>query len=393
MTDHTSGTAGSENGPASPVSDSGAAAAPPPPALAATESPRKHPFFEHADALGKLTTLALGVLYVLGILISNLQLRDLGISDFASLQARNVLTGFFFAVYFLWFLAVLAPIAVVATAFNAEWWIKVPFGRKKFVLGVIFVVVCAGYSFFFLALGNGAFALIYPWGNPDATLSQFVLTYLFHHYNTFAAALLLVITAGILAKFSRERPAVRFRTVLIIFGVTLAVVMPLVMSDYANEVYPNIKYNAGGGQPQIAAVVLAGKKSEIAGADAAGLPAVALCCEGSNRAEPVKSENPEESIKTGPVVVWYQSDKFIYLSHLGEVSPKEPVRARVVAIDIKLVRRIEYLPRYVEIHDGNKIEKIYQRDADGTVSPLPPPAANAPAPGEAPPAPARPAEQ
>jgi hypothetical protein len=108
-----------------------------------------------------------------------------------------------------------------------------------------------------------------------------------------------------------------------------------------------------------------------------------LCCEASNRAEQVGRENPEQSVKTGPVVVWYQSDKFVYLSHLGDASPKAPARARVVAVDIKLARRIEYLPRYVEIHDGNRIAKIYQRAADGTVTPLAAPAAHAATPGQA----------
>jgi hypothetical protein len=401
MTDHTSETAGSENGRVPAVSPSGATttapsaapapapAPPPPPADAAAASAERKRFFDHADALAKLATLALGVFYVFGILTSNIQLMDLGVSDFASLQARNVLTGFFFVAYFVGFLVLLAPIVVAAVAFGMRWWKDLPTRRKRFQAGIVVLVVCGSYIFIFVTVINWALGFVYPWGSPDAPFSQFARAYL--NLKIFAAGFIVSMIAGGLAEISTRRPELRLRPVLIVFAVTIAVIVPLVLSAYANEVYPNIKYNAGGGQPQIAAVVLAGKKSEIAGADTAGLPAAALCCEGSNRAEPVKSENPEQSIKTGPVVVWYQSDKFIYLSALGEVSPQQPAPARMVAIDIKLVRRIEYLPRYVEIHDGNKIEKIYQRDADGTVSPLPAAAASAAAPGEAPPAPARPA--
>src|SRR6202011_5343548 len=69
--------------------------------------PDKHPLLGHAEAIAKLSTVVLGGLYVFGIIISNVQLIDLGISDFASLQARNILAGFFFVLYFAWMLAML----------------------------------------------------------------------------------------------------------------------------------------------------------------------------------------------------------------------------------------------------------------------------------------------
>src|SRR5690349_19385090 len=69
-------------------------------AVVSSDPKSKHPVFEHAESVAKLATVVLGGLYVLGVLISNIQLMELGISDFASLlQTRNILTGFFFVVY------------------------------------------------------------------------------------------------------------------------------------------------------------------------------------------------------------------------------------------------------------------------------------------------------
>src|SRR4029077_14310086 len=47
----------------------------------------------------KVGTIAVGTLYAFGLLISNLQLMALGVADFTSLQARNVVIGFMFAIY------------------------------------------------------------------------------------------------------------------------------------------------------------------------------------------------------------------------------------------------------------------------------------------------------
>src|SRR5712691_4686611 len=76
----------------------------------------KHPIFEYAESIAKLATVILGALYVLGLLISNFQLMELGISDFASLQARNILAGFVFVIHVTLVLFTLALIVVLAGA-------------------------------------------------------------------------------------------------------------------------------------------------------------------------------------------------------------------------------------------------------------------------------------
>jgi hypothetical protein len=56
------------------------------------------------------------------------------------------------------------------------------------------------------------------------------------------------------------------------------------------------------------------------------------------------------------VVVWYQSDKFLYLSPFVE---NDPASERLLAIDIKMVRVIRYIPASVRI-SGRHIVKIYK---------------------------------
>src|SRR5712691_2145872 len=54
----------------------------PAPVAAGAARNGSHPVFDYAEKLGKLATVVVGVLYVLGLLISNIQLMELGISDF-----------------------------------------------------------------------------------------------------------------------------------------------------------------------------------------------------------------------------------------------------------------------------------------------------------------------
>jgi hypothetical protein len=57
------------------------------------------------------------------------------------------------------------------------------------------------------------------------------------------------------------------------------------------------------------------------------------------------------------------------------------VPARVIAVDLKL--GIEYLPRYVEIHEGNRFARVYERNAEGSIRVLPATAAATPSGGGA----------
>ena len=79
-------------------------------------STEKNIFMTNPDLVLKLATAVLGVLYVLGLLVSNMHLMTLGISDFTSLQARNIMTGLLFIFYSSLLLLTLTPISIAIYA-------------------------------------------------------------------------------------------------------------------------------------------------------------------------------------------------------------------------------------------------------------------------------------
>src|SRR5215510_8325210 len=75
-------------------------------------SNEKNTFSANSELTLKIATGVVGVLYVLGLLVSNMHLMTLGISDFTSLQARNVMTGFLFVLYSSFLLPIAIPISM-----------------------------------------------------------------------------------------------------------------------------------------------------------------------------------------------------------------------------------------------------------------------------------------
>ena len=114
---------------------------------------------------------------------------------------------------------------------------------------------------------------------------------------------------------------------------------------YANDVYPNVKYNLGGGQPDVAELALSGRKAELA-----GINADYLCCEGGEK-------DLYEAKKLGPIVIWHQSDKYFYISSLTNVGKKK--QTELTAVDLKLVRSVRYLHGYVKIQDGGQLVSVH----------------------------------
>jgi hypothetical protein len=52
------------------------------------------------EVVTKGFAIVAGALFVVGLLISNIQMMNLGIADLSPLHARNVLVGFLFILYF-----------------------------------------------------------------------------------------------------------------------------------------------------------------------------------------------------------------------------------------------------------------------------------------------------
>jgi hypothetical protein len=346
------------------------------------ETAATHPFADTIELGAKLITAGLGVLYVLGILISNVQLMELGISDFTALQPRNILTGFFFALFVFWLLLIVGLALAAMVLF-----FRTASSRTGSLLGKLVVcpgIIVSGLILLFVAalFAGELFGYLYPWGKTweevetfwghlrsardgyqivSAVFRQFADIYV-HTKVIYASVAIFFALLFALARyrlFTAEEAEDRagrllFNGLIIVF---LLIALPLLIFDYADEVYPNLKYNLGGGQPQIAQLSLAGKKTEIA-----GLPGTRTCCD--------DAKQEDSALRTDDVAIWYQSEKFFYVSPLPDTRryPPEqayveiaPQRVRILAIEGKLVRAAEYVEKSIRIASGAQVTAVYRR--------------------------------
>ncbi len=242
-----------------------------------------------AELAIKLVTVVLGVLYGLGLLVSNMHLMKLGISDFTSLQARNIMTGFLFVFYtFLLLLVVVSiPIAICICARTCVSSILQPLGKFARCLGIVLAALfmTAAISWF----AGIIFGYMYPWGRTweagftrsawtwKFMVSDFQTGYVqfletFRHPKIIAASLLIIpALLPLMLRLARrfggdrvDRTESRSPNIDVLAAVAspllkpvmsivyLFVTLPLLLVGFAHEVYPNIPYNFGGGQPDIA---------------------------------------------------------------------------------------------------------------------------------------------
>ena len=120
------------------------------------------------------------------------------------------------------------------------------------------------------------------------------------------------------------------------------IVLPLLLVGFAQYCYPNISYNLGGGQPNIAELQIGIDKPV-----SIKLPDI-----GVSRT----SAQGEDTMITDPVVIWYQSDKFLYLAPLAT---HDQGPTRLVALDITLVRTIRYLFTSIRVAPGGRILSVH----------------------------------
>jgi hypothetical protein len=331
---------------------------------------------EHAI---KLVTVVLGVLYVLGLLVSNMHLMKLGIADFTSLQARNIMTGFLFVFYtFLLLLVVVSiPIAIYFCGRTCVSSIRLSLDKLARCLGIVLAALfMTGVISWFTGI---IFGYMYPWGRPwEAGFTRSAWTWrfivsdfqtgydqffeTFRHPKIIAASLLIIpallpLVLPLVRRFGgdqedsieRQSPnSVVLATVAspllkpVMSIVYLFVALPLLLVGFAQEVYPNIPYNFGGGQPDIAELQIGADNSA-----AIRLPGI----DASHTAA-----QQEDTVILPPVVIWYQSDKFLYLAPL---TTDDQGAARLIALDLKLVRTIRYLPKSVRVASGGRILSIH----------------------------------
>ena|SRR5579864_3419586 len=204
--------------------------------------------FEMAEKITKAAALVLAVSYALGVLISNQYLVALGVSDFASLRPKYIITGLWTIVLIL--LAAL-PFWAAMEAIRA-------FSHKNVIFAgaLLFVVACA----FLLALEPFVFSLLgcdislKPLLDGHASMSDITQSKSFYKA---CFSVILVVWTGIvfsaimigrikrMAKSSRKQPMAMYAIVGLFVCTTLA------SAGYtiATGIYGHIPAASGGGQP------------------------------------------------------------------------------------------------------------------------------------------------
>jgi hypothetical protein len=325
-----------------------------------------------AEPALKLGAAGLGALYVFGLLVSNVHLMAVGVSEFTSLRAQNVMTGSLTAFYFVSLLVLALPWCVAACTCGIALCSNQALNKAGACAQVLtLAVVLWLFTAWMIGL---AWGFLYPWGRPwvvtqnvwslKASFRDFgvIAQQFIDTFGTRKAVVAFLAFSVVLAYWLIKLDVTRFfgasrnslgpnaadwarvglmlgRLVMPLF-VLIAIVCTVF--GFADDVYPNIRANLGGGQPDVVELQLEpGESGKITlPFDLASAPPA----------------QPGAPTRIGPVVVWYQSDKFLYLSPFVE---NDPASERLLAIDIKMVRVIRYIPASVRI-SGRHIVKIYK---------------------------------
>jgi hypothetical protein len=292
------------------------------------------------DDILKAATVAFGSFYVLGLIVANTHLLNLDVSDFSAFHPRLVMTGALFALYFGLVLLAIALLVILPQLTYSN----LPIPRLLKLVSVIVATACLGYFFCLFAITyTTAFYAV-----PFAPVHGFVATYKFvilelgsgPSYSFLAFLLLALIWLTPARNFVAGNLGLQLMSIgLLILGFGSLLV------QFADDVYPRLKYNLGGGQPQIAQIFLDG------GADAKTLPGkppgvfvneLPNVCDGATPAPNIEA-----------AVIWYQSEKFIYFSTWPKTEG-----IKVIALDSKAIKLLRFLPVRVTMGRGGRIEGL-----------------------------------
>jgi len=302
------------------------------------------------ELITKVGTVTVVILYVLGLLVTNVHLMGLGIADFSALQARFVLSGVLFLCYFGLLIACPVVFFLVFLAARRFWR-----GSKSFPTALRLAITVGLLSFLawvVLLIYGSLLGYLYPWGPSYESqwsrafylretfrftkLSVQLVQEAFFHTKILIsflwACLLLASLAFVRRIFSGPQLA----------GITLPALCPamfLTLFGYAQNVFPNLPYNLGGGQPRVIQLYVREANSPF-------LSAGGLAAE-------VRQGRPGASV---PLALWHQDASFLYVTPM---STQSSGAARLTAIPVGDVAMVAYLGGYVKVTAGGRIQEAH----------------------------------
>jgi hypothetical protein len=319
---------------------------------------------------------ALGVLlYVVGLVVSNMHFMELGIADFPAFNTRNVSAGALCVTWLFFVAALMAlPALFVGMVTHVVMATATPRRKLSIILLTLVVVLFVEYVLLVLVISFSSPALAWAppwrpmtdqkvWGEalsqqPYVQAAQYFMA-VFGHAKVITSLFVLSLF-GFLIDCKKLRllkyvPWVdqviqtsRYRVHPVARGYFMFLSVGLVfllMSCFAIDVFPNLKGNLGGHQPQVAQLWL--RDAGPAEAKLFGLPL---------------PEKPEDraQFSIGEVAIWHQSDKLLYVVPLRVTESKpgnEPERG-LIALDAAQVSLTQYIHKYVRIKGGWRIVEV-----------------------------------
>ncbi|MDA9545319.1 hypothetical protein ACM43_12875 [Bradyrhizobium sp. CCBAU 45321] len=312
------------------------------------------------DQVVKVLGYLLAALYISGLIILNSALEHLGLSDFSVLQPRCIAAGLLLAFYMLLDLALVAPL--VGASWLALYYVMLPKLTRK--TRVRRAILCIVAYFFVQLVVLRLTALLYgsltPWfsayehaGRLDWELLKVWWELFGHRWNfgsaylvfmAFAVYVWLYVLFSLEIKFERLQFSQQ-QWILVSLLLLAPVIMIFVFTipGFARDVYPNLAQSVGGGQPIIARLQLSDP-----------VPLIEDGRTFRRVAEQVPGKDPKLYVLTDPVVVWYQTASYVYVSPLAINSGK----VRPIAIDIRSVKVIQQIAQVIQVRNGTAIMAI-----------------------------------
>lgn len=310
------------------------------------------------EQLVKTGTAILAILFILGFLISNLHLMAFGVSDFTSFNSRNVMIG---ALFLIWLMLLILPILPILFVVYL-WRIKALDGWFS---GGLWAFGTAAAILSLICMSGIIVGFLNPWGRswdqgmvlftsgPMSWIADFRIGFdqfleNFANLKTGVGAFALtfagiVFVIGFVGRKTGGQPLFDFHVAGYGYWMEIvyaALASGLLLSGYAQSVYPNMIYNLGGGQPAIAEIVL-----DIPPEDrAVQLPGILA-----------ETRNASTMVQTEPLVIWHQSDKFL---HVRPLSQEDAGTLRLMSITLSDVKTILYLNRVARFDQGGVILDI-----------------------------------
>jgi hypothetical protein len=289
-------------------------------------------WLELTELVAKAGAVVVGVLYGLGLLVSNGHALQLGVPEPGALDARYVIVGGLFVVHSSLPLILLAIVPAFLTwgASSTRTWAA----RAAMALTVLVLLACLGLFLGdivgYLAVGGRSWVpgpryefeprvsvrqLLEAYGAPSVAIGE--------------------IGAAATAMFVwwMSRPPLRdnrwFALPSAFLGMMCA---PALLFGYSANVFPNLRYSLGGGSPQVQVLLVPVDQKETVAA--LGLDLAVM--------------NPG-TIAVGPVAIWHQSSAFTYVT---QVQSGKPSQVRVAAIPTEKIAGFRVLPMFVEVRNG-----------------------------------------